>query len=120
VLLVETIASSRGVGRSSTVTYLNDVRHIYKSIKEIELIIPSGKWAHAYQKDQRPVLLMKDIMNWLHEGLTVNITTGKDGIKKRYTKDHDVGIASGEYPIDLTQEALDWRAGVIVVPSFGS
>jgi len=93
------------------------------SIKEIEVIIPSGKWVHAYQKGYHLVLLMKDIMNWLHEGLTVNITTGRDGMKERYIKDHslfDVGIASWGYPVDRTQERLDWRAGAVVVPSSGS
>jgi hypothetical protein len=118
VLLMETIVITRGLGRSPAVTYLNDVRDMHRSIKEIELIGPLGKWVHTYQEDHRVVLLMKDIMDWLHEGLTVNITTGKDGMKERYTNDHssfDTQIAPGDYPIDRTQKRLDWPAGAVVV-----
>lgn len=88
VLLVDTMAISRGsdhspavpnahlddVLQSSVVTYLNAVRHLHKSIKEINLIIPSGKWVHPYEKEHRLVVLMRDVIKWRCEGLTVNIT----------------------------------------------
>jgi hypothetical protein len=121
VLLSETIVISRGLGQSPAVTYLNDARQTHKSIKEIELIIPFGKWVHNYPKGHLLVLLMNDIINWVHEGLMVNITTGRDGMKKQYTKDHpsfDVLVEPDEYPIDRTRERLYLRARAIVVPPF--
>jgi hypothetical protein len=93
VLLVDSMSTVGDFQRPSVVTHLDDVQRLQKSIKELGIIIPFGKWMYPYERGYNCMLFMSDIRKWCDEGLKVNITMGRDGQKERYTNDLPLQIS---------------------------
>jgi hypothetical protein len=63
----------------------------YPSLKELVIIVPTGRWAHSFGEDSQVVLLLKDIALWC-ESVTVEMVTGRHAERIIYPK--------GSLPID--------------------
>lgn len=59
----------------------------YPSLKELTIIFPAGEWVHSSGYHSSVMLLLEDIVLWCEKGVAVEIVTGKNAERRRYTKE---------------------------------
>jgi hypothetical protein len=85
--------------------------HRYSSLMELVIIAPTGKWVHSSGEESRVILLLEDIAGWCERGVAVEMITGKNAERRRYT--------GGSFPMD-EPDVLEHCYSIYVQPTYWS